>query len=391
MKITRHSLTILLTAGLLVSSAFAAGGCGFELPFGLSGSHSAESAAADSSGSDLHPGIDDGAADDYLTPPAGQAQEGASDEAGSGMIGDGSTAGDQGSDTSSDNTGDGSEGGETAGSSAEAGDSSQDGSEFYILNAGDRLLGTEPMLEDPNAETIYVKAVIANVRDDATLEGQIIGTVRRGMSLLKYWEGDGWTEVRYQGRRAFISSDLLSDSYPQGFVSSHDQDGDGIDDQTEILQNARAYIATRPIYESRYYDTGYPNDGYGVCSDIIAFAMRDAGYDLQELIAADVAQAPTAYREIKSPDRKIDFRRVVNLQVYFERHFISKTTDLTQLDEWQGGDIIFFDHHVAVVSDRRNAEGIPYIIHHRSKSQLDYEEDYLGIRSDITAHFRISE
>ena len=45
-----------------------------------------------------------------------------------------------------------------------------------------------------------------------------------------------------------------------------DADGDGVDDQTDVLDNALAYVDTRPKYKSRYYQTGYPDDGYGVCT-----------------------------------------------------------------------------------------------------------------------------
>ena len=45
------------------------------------------------------------------------------------------------------------------------------------------------------------------------------------------------------------------------YTSSVDKDGDGVDDQSDILQNAHAYIATKPAYKSEYYATGYPNDG----------------------------------------------------------------------------------------------------------------------------------
>ena len=58
--------------------------------------------------------------------------------------------------------------------------------------------------------------------------------------------------------------------------SSVDKDGDGIDDQTDILQGAREYIATKPVYKSKYYSTGYPDDEYGVCTDLVANALRSA-------------------------------------------------------------------------------------------------------------------
>ena len=65
-------------------------------------------------------------------------------------------------------------------------------------------------------------------------------------------------------------------------------DGDGLDDQSDILQGARDYISTNPVYKSKYYSTGYPDDQYGVCTDVVANAMKSAGYDLVELVNADI-------------------------------------------------------------------------------------------------------
>jgi len=72
------------------------------------------------------------------------------------------------------------------------------------------------------------------------------------------------------------------------YSSQVDRDGDGVDDQTDILQSVRAYLATRPKYKSKYYATGYPDDGYGVCTDVVAFGLLGAGYDLMELVHEDV-------------------------------------------------------------------------------------------------------
>lgn len=51
--------------------------------------------------------------------------------------------------------------------------------------------------------------------------------------------------------------------------SSTDYDGDGLDDYTDIMLGARAYIDTEPKYKSVYYEGGYPTDDYGVCTDVI--------------------------------------------------------------------------------------------------------------------------
>lgn len=173
------------------------------------------------------------------------------------------------------------------------------------------------------------------------------------------------------------------------YTSTMDKDGDGIDDQTDILQNVRTYIATEPTYKSKYYAGGYPDDGYGVCTDVVAQGLLHAGYDLQQLVDADIAANPDMY-DVEKADPNIDFRRVRNLIVYFSNHAISLTTDISEIDQWQGGDIIVFEKHIGIISDKRNKDGVPFIIHHANPAQRQYEEDILGYRNDIVGHFRIS-
>lgn len=174
----------------------------------------------------------------------------------------------------------------------------------------------------------------------------------------------------------------------QTYKSKVDKDKDGIDDQTDFFQNVRAYIATKPIYKSKYYEFGYPDDKYGVCTDVIAFGLKDAGYDIRELLDEDVRKYRSKY-DIDEVDKNIDFRRVSNLNVYMKQYFVTLTNDLYDIDEWQGGDIIVFEKHIGVISDKRNDKGVPYLIHH-TDVQSDYEEDILETRNDIVAHYRIS-
>lgn len=172
------------------------------------------------------------------------------------------------------------------------------------------------------------------------------------------------------------------------YKSDVDMDGDGIDDQTDILQGVRAYVATKPRYKSAYYAGGYPDDGYGVCTDVVAQGFLNAGYDLMELVSEDIAVAPEEYN-ISNPDKNIDFRRVRNLKVFFERHAIRLTTDVTDIEAWQGGDIIIFkDDHIGIISDKRNGNGTVFIIHHGSPMQVGYEQDILEGRDDIVGHYR---
>lgn len=173
------------------------------------------------------------------------------------------------------------------------------------------------------------------------------------------------------------------------YISDIDKDSDGIDDQTDILNNAKKYIATNPKYKSVYYDGGYPTDNYGVCTDVVAFALIDAGYDLMELVNEDIKNNPNNYN-IDNTDKNIDFRRVQNLKVYFANNAISLTTDISDISAWQGGDIVIFDKHIGIISDARNKDGVPFVIHHANPYQKFYEEDILEYRSDIVGHYRIS-
>ena len=199
----------------------------------------------------------------------------------------------------------------------------------------------------------------------------------------------GFLFFRYQ----HTSPKRLPDQYGGTIGQIHsasDRDVDGIDDETDILQGALEYISTRPAYKSRYYQTGYPDDGYGVCTDVVANALKSAGYDLMTLIQDDIKANPEDY-DMDEPDINIDFRRVQNLKVYFSHTAVSLTTDLSEIEEWQGGDIVIFQKHIGIVSDRRNENGVPYVIHHNSPWQRAYEQDILEKRDDIVGHYRVSE
>ncbi|MBO5376187.1 MAG: DUF1287 domain-containing protein [Bacilli bacterium] len=185
--------------------------------------------------------------------------------------------------------------------------------------------------------------------------------------------------------RKYTNKDFGIETY----ISLVDKDNDGIDDQTDIINNTRKYIKTKPRYQSKYYATGYPDDEYGVCTDVVAFGLKDAGYDLMELVNEHIKLNRDLY-DIDVVDKNIDFRRVRNLKVYFDNNAISLTTDINKIEEWQGGDIVVFEKHIGIVSDKRNKKGITFIIHHANPYQKYYEEDILKYHDDIVGHYRIS-
>lgn len=129
------------------------------------------------------------------------------------------------------------------------------------------------------------------------------------------------------------SAERLPDRYDVNIERIHsvtDEDQDGIDDQTDILGGTFDYIASKPKYKSHYYQSGYSDDEYGVCTDVVANALKSAGYDLMALIQEDIEKNPGDY-DIDERDINIDFRRVKNLKVYFSHTAIS----LTQIFQMQ--------------------------------------------------------
>lgn len=189
----------------------------------------------------------------------------------------------------------------------------------------------------------------------------------------------------YIPHRKYSNEDFGIEQY----ISSIDADSDGIDDQTDILNGVRKYLDTKPQYKSKYYATGYPDDNYGVCTDVVARGLLEAGYDLQILMDNDIHANLEKYN-IDKPDKNIDFRRVVNMNVYLSNNAISLTTDTNEISEWQGGDIVVWAHHVGVISDKRNAQGVPFVLHHSSPYQARYEEDILSSWGKIIGHYRMT-
>ncbi|QSX09647.1 DUF1287 domain-containing protein [Alkalibacter rhizosphaerae] len=166
-----------------------------------------------------------------------------------------------------------------------------------------------------------------------------------------------------------------------------DYNENGKDDYTDLLQGAKIDAKNKPRYDGTYLPDGYPPDDVGVCSDVIWRAFKEAGYSLRAMVDQDIALRLDSYPRIDKPDTNIDFRRVVNLRVFFERYAESLTMDPMQIQEWQPGDIVIFgeDKHIGLISDKRNRDGIAYVLHNGGQSNR--EEDYL-LRGDITGHYR---
>ena len=162
--------------------------------------------------------------------------------------------------------------------------------------------------------------------------------------------------------------------------SDIDKDNDGIDDYSDILEGAKKFIKDEPKYKSKYYDGGYPTDEYRGCTDLIWYALDNAGYDFKTLIDEDIKTNKDAY-DSDVGDTNIDFRRVRNIKVYLDRNVRS----LSLYKDFNPGDIVVYKNHIAIVSDKVNKRKENYIIHQHAF--YNYEDDGL-FRDEIIGHYR---
>lgn len=169
--------------------------------------------------------------------------------------------------------------------------------------------------------------------------------------------------------------------------SSVDFNKNGIDDYMDILLGARKDAENMPQYDGSYFASGYPPDDKGVCTDLVWRAFKNAGYSLKDMLDRDIKNHTKLYPRVYGrPEPNIDFRRVPNLKVYFSRFAVSMTLDTKKFKEWQPGDIVVYGtSHIGIVSDRRNKDGVPYLIH--NAGQKNREQDALN-RDTISGHYR---
>ena len=163
-----------------------------------------------------------------------------------------------------------------------------------------------------------------------------------------------------------------------------------------LVDAAREQIGVVTKYDTSYYAGGYPPADRGACTDVVVRALLDLGYDLKEKVDEDMRNHPEEYAN--DYDSNINFRRVVNLDVYFQRMEESLTTELSSdtLDQWQAGDVVVFDQipgrlwHIAIVSNKKNSKGIPFIVHNHGRGTVE-NDLILRWSTPIIGHYRMDE
>lgn len=166
----------------------------------------------------------------------------------------------------------------------------------------------------------------------------------------------------------------------------------------KLVAAARSQVGVTLSYDPRYERLAYPNGDVplarGVCTDVVIRAYRKLGADLQSLVHEDIKKAWSSYPkkwQLKKPDRNIDHRRVLNLEVFFERHG-SKLADSSNPRDYKPGDVVAWTlpgnlPHIGIVSDKLSAAGVPLVIHNIGAGTQ--EEDVL-FDYPMTGHYRWS-
>jgi hypothetical protein len=179
-------------------------------------------------------------------------------------------------------------------------------------------------------------------------------------------------------------------------ISSRDHNQNGTPDPLDIVAGARQEVELGTVYDSAYYQGGYPPDGKGACTDVVWRAFKKAGLDLKQMVDHDIRSNPQLYGATGSrPDPNIDFRRVSNLQIFFQQYGQELTTviipgDADNLSNWQAGDIVVFGaplEHIGIISDKRSRNGVPLLIHNAGPQAREGQE-LLSWPSPIIHHFR---
>ncbi len=168
-----------------------------------------------------------------------------------------------------------------------------------------------------------------------------------------------------------------------------------------ILEGARIWLGRGPRYDPSYVKMRYPGGDVpadrGACVDLVVRALRHAAIDLQRLIHEDRAARPGAYAGAAPADPNLDHRRCVNQVAYLKGHARSLTTrtEVEHLREWLPGDLVYYGRrrawHAGIVSDRRAASGVPYIIDSHQDAGGVSERHLLTHWGAILAHFRVDE
>ncbi len=176
------------------------------------------------------------------------------------------------------------------------------------------------------------------------------------------------------------------------FASAQNQDNFADDLVKAARERTKHFVIYNGAYRSIPYPMGDVPKRFGVCTDVLIRSYRQLKIDLQERVHEDMRANFELYPKIwglSKPDTNIDHRRVPNLRVFFSR-FGESLTISTKGADYLPGDIVTWildggQAHIGIVSDKRNSQGVPYVIHNIG---LGPKEDDRLFAYTLTGHYR---
>lgn len=225
------------------------------------------------------------------------------------------------------------------------------------------------------------------------------------------------TVNKFSFKKEYKPATALSDLLPRyrlidmdNIPITGDADDDGINDQKDIMQGAKDQLGSpaRTIRveegENNYFKDGDPPGDLAISTDIVARAFLEAGFNLRDLVYEDISnnfdQYPIREKWGRSfCDPNIDYRRVLNMEIFFKRNakdlgIFFNALDANNLNSWLPGDVVFFDmdedgfsDNVGIISDNTTRSGVPKIIYNYIDPGYTIEKDILK-EEVITGHYR---
>ncbi len=172
----------------------------------------------------------------------------------------------------------------------------------------------------------------------------------------------------------------------------------------ELAREARLYSTQNIQYDGAYKSIAYPwgdvSSSKGVCADLVIRSYRKLGVDLQKRVHEDMRSNFSAYPSkhvwgLSKPDKNIDHRRVLNLEMFFARHGESLPTS-NDPEDYLPGDIVAWNvmgdyggsmPHIGIVTNARAENGEPLVAHHMGGTP---SHDAALFAWPMTGHYRYS-
>ncbi|MBP1617546.1 MAG: hypothetical protein H6Q14_1373 [Bacteroidetes bacterium] len=164
------------------------------------------------------------------------------------------------------------------------------------------------------------------------------------------------------------------------------------------LADSAASLTRQDVkYDPHYFVIKYPGGdvpaGKGVCTDVVIRAYRKLGIDLQKEVHEDMKTNFSKYPKkwgMKSPDKNIDHRRVLNLMKFFERKN-AQLAITAKYSDYKPGDVVSWDlgggiTHIGIVVKRKSLDGQRNLIVHNIGAGQVIEDALFAFK--IIGHYR---